>query len=362
MLKTSSRPTSESISSLDGIVATQPTPPPSPLPETVGPGRLPVAAPRWVELHDGSLVNLTGWSAEALLRLQVEQEPLFAKAILATAKGSLERPEITAKAYATVCTILEELGEAKSSPVQWKQLNRPNATVFSMGMDPRYSDFVLRLLDQQNRLGLSGRFFEVGFSAGSLLKRVAEAGYDVAGLEVVESLREQACRHLPVSQQSQLYVGDFLKTDFCELSGNCSLVYWNDVFEHVHPDEIKDYLNVIFQLLAPGGLLVTITPNWHMRPSDVTIDFCPPRSEPIGFHLKEYTLREQHQLLSEAGFCDIATPSFISMKKFYFAPQMHLTPLKLWLEPFLERLPYRAAVQFCRRFGLSCTIARKGST
>ena len=54
-------------------------------------------------------------------------------------------------------------------------------------------------------------------------------------------------------------------------------------------------------MLVPGGQLLTITPNWHVRPSDVTVAFCPPRTASAGLHLKEYTLREVSDLLPSPG-------------------------------------------------------------
>ena len=61
-------------------------------------------------------------------------------------------------------------------------------------------------------------------------------------------------------------------------------------------------------MLAPGGQLVTITPNWHGRPSDVTAAICPPRTDAEGLHLKEYTLVEVSEMLRRAGFTRLATP------------------------------------------------------
>ena len=80
--------------------------------------------------------------------------------------------------------------------------------------------------------------------------------------------------------------------DVDSLAGRPTLIYWNDVFEHIPPDEIGDYLSHIHRLLAPGGTLVTITPHWLLRPMDVTGDFCPPRTVARGLHLKEYRLAE----------------------------------------------------------------------
>ena len=86
------------------------------------------------------------------------------------------------------------------------------------------------------------------------------------------------------------------------------------------------------------SVLVTITPNWHMRPSDVTVKFCPPRTEAVGFHLKEYKLAEICELTHAAGFRAIRAPAFISRRRIYDLRWASFTRAKKRLEPLLERL------------------------
>jgi hypothetical protein len=136
------------------------------------------------------------------------------------------------------------------------------------------------------------------------------------------------------------------------------VVYWNDVFEHIAPDEIGDYLRRIHAMLVPGGELITVTPNWHMRPSDVTAVVCGPRAEAAGLHLKEYTLREATALLREAGFRRVAVPLAVTKRRILLCGS-GLAGLKRLVENGLEWLPYRLARLLCRGLGLSTTIAVK---
>lgn len=305
-----------------------------------------------VELVNGDRCDISKSTAKQLLELQCDQEVAFAKTIVASPKDSAERQEVIATAYSTICSILERMGQICAAE------SKSEATHdFVMGLDPRYTDLILRLLKQQAARGINGGFFELGFSSGVLLQQVASAGFRVGGLEVVEALVEQAKSRLDSQHHSQLLHGDFRKQDLSGHVGQYSVVYWNDVFEHIPTDEIEDYLVVIRTLLKPGGKLVTITPNWHMRPSDVTVQFAPPRTEAIGFHLKEYTLGEIVGMLDAAGFRSVQVPSLISRNRIYFNPAVSLTRLKTLVEPVLERLPYSWAVQVCRRLGYNCTIA-----
>ena len=190
------------------------------------------------------------------------------------------------------------------------------------------------------------------------MNRVGEWGFAAAGIEVSPTMHEQACRHVGPSANVRLHLGDFLRDDFAAEGAPYTLVYWNDVFEHIPPDELPDFLRKIHHLLAPGGQLVTITPNWHTRPWDITGTLYPARTEAAGLHLKEYTLREVTRLLGEAGFARVATPLVVTPGRALLCGR-GLVGLKRLGEPCLEFLPVRAAHLLCRGFGLSETIATK---
>ena len=167
-----------------------------------------------------------------------------------------------------------------------------------------------------------------------------------------------ALRLLGEGHRDRLYLGDFLGLDPSVSENPWSLVYWNDVFEHIAPDEISDWLKRIHHMLVPGGQLVTITPNWHVRPADATMAFHPPRTKAAGLHLKEYTLGEVTRLLRQAGFKHVATPLAVSSRQIVLCLN-GLLGLKCLFEPALEWLPFPLAKLACRGLGLSCTIATK---
>lgn len=303
--------------------------------------------PLMVTLVDGQSMDISGLSSSELDALQWEQERGYAEQIKQSTKGSPERAQVIRQGYETVCSILA-FASAKQGDDD-----------FVMGMDDRYTELVLAELGELQDKGIRGGLFEVGFGSGTLLQAASEFGYRVGGLEVASQLLEDAKARLPESDHGSLCLGDFRTSEkVAAMEGHFSLVYWNDVFEHVPVDEIDEYLERIYSLLVPGGRLITITPNWHMRPMDVTSAHLSPRSTAVGFHLKEYKLSEVVELLRKAGFDQVETPAFIGKRKIYRTlPDM--TAVKAVLEPALEWLPYRAAVQACRRFGFCMTIATK---
>ena len=298
-----------------------------------------------VILADGATQDLSTLGVDQLVALQWEQEQAFARRILAAPKGSRQRAETTRRAYDTVTKVLAAKSGTSGGPL-------------AMGLHPRHQRLVVQLLARQRSRGIRPSFFEIGYGCGLLLKRVSEYGFPVAGIEVSAAVREQARRLLGPGHQAQVYLGDFLRDRFVEPGARYSLVYWNDVFEHVPPDEIGDYLKKIYELLVPGGRLVTITPNWHVRPWDVTGAFRPPRTEAAGLHLKEYTLCEVSRQLRDAGFGRVATPLVVTPGRIVLGGG-GLAGVKRLLEPLLELVPFALAKLLCRGLALNCTIAAK---
>lgn len=299
-----------------------------------------------VMLANGHTASLDGMSRQALHELQWEQEQKFARAIMAYPKGSPERGLIIGQAYDTICTIL--VAQASDS-------GRP----LVMGLDSRYVRLVLRLLREQSKQGQSQpRLFEVGYGSGALIAEARGQGFAVGGIEVSAIMREQALERVGQRDAASLLLGDLRSVKAESLGSRPTLVYWNDVLEHIPPDEIGEYLASIYELLAPGGLLVTITPNWLLRPSDVSGDFCPRRTEARGLHLKEYRLAEVSRLLRATGFRRIATPLFATHGRLVACGGGGRL-VKQWVEPWLDRLPVRAAHLLCRGLAMSCTMARK---
>jgi SAM-dependent methyltransferase len=301
-----------------------------------------------VTLADGSVLPLAGLSREDLLTLQWQQEQQFATQILAAPKGSPDRAEVLRHTYDTVTQLFAAAQGFLEEPLR-------------MGLHPRQERLVLETLKRQRRRKMEPRFFEIGYSSGVLLERVARAGFPMAGIEVSEAMRRQAVQRLGPEHAPQLYLGDFLRAEMLQTAGPFTLVYWNDVFEHVPPDEILDYLRRIHEILVPGGQLITITPNWHLRPSDVTRAFHPPRTTAAGVHLKEYTLREVTSLLRQAGFSRVATPLVVLPRRMVLCGD-GLAGLKRAAERGLETLPYALTSLFCRGAALSTTIATKDRT
>jgi SAM-dependent methyltransferase len=126
-------------------------------------------------------------------------------------------------------------------------------------------------------------------------------------------------------------------TDIPVPAGSVSVAYSYQLMEHIHPEDALEQLRNIYQVLAPGGVYICVTPNRLAGPHDVSRYF---DTVAKGFHLREYTLTELEALFRGSGFRDVRVQAgggghFVSLP---------LLPVR-WLESALGALP----ASVCRR-------------
>jgi len=84
--------------------------------------------------------------------------------------------------------------------------------------------------------------------------------------------------------------------------GSVDVVYSDQLLEHLHPDDVANHLRNVRDALRSDGVYVCITPNRLTGPHDVSRHFDDVAS---GFHLREYSARDLHNLLFGAGFSQV---------------------------------------------------------
>src|SRR5262249_47262909 len=90
--------------------------------------------------------------------------------------------------------------------------------------------------------------------------------------------------------------------------GQFDLILNQDFIEHIHPDETDEVVSAAFELLRPGGYLVTDTPSRISGPHDVSRYFLERGTPAAGFHLREFSVSELAALYKRHGFEDIRAP------------------------------------------------------
>lgn len=302
-----------------------------------------------VTLSDGRAYSLAGLDEDALLRLQWDQEQAFASAIMAAPPVSRERQATVAAAYDLLGAVMSARAQRSGQDIDRVEL----------GSSAAYADYVVDLLERQKRSRFAEPLlFEVGYGSGILISEVEKRGFAIGGIEISSTLHDQAVKFVKPRSAPNLLVGNVLDLEVADLTPRPSMIYWNDVMEHIAPDEILLYLRRLHDLLAPGGALVTVTPNWLMRPSDITANFHAPRTQSRGLHLKEYRLGEVVRLLKRAGFARVSGP-LCAVRGRLVASRFSMMTLKTTVEPVLDRMPLKVTRKWCTRLALACSVAYK---
>jgi SAM-dependent methyltransferase len=92
---------------------------------------------------------------------------------------------------------------------------------------------------------------------------------------------------------------ELVLSDGVSIPVEATLIFSNQLMEHLHPDDAREQLENVFKALLPGGRYLCITPNRLNGPHDVSrgVD-----AVARGFHLHEYTYVELDRLFKDVGF------------------------------------------------------------
>ena len=142
-------------------------------------------------------------------------------------------------------------------------------------------------------LGPDSIFMEIGPGDCKLSFEMCKYAEKVYAVDV----SEEVTNYCQVPDNFELILSDGSSIDIP--SESIDLAYSNQLMEHLHPDDALVQLRGIFRSLSIGGVYYCVTPHRFGGPSDVSRFF---DKEAKGFHLKEYTLAEIHNIFRESGF------------------------------------------------------------
>lgn len=180
-------------------------------------------------------------------------------------------------------------------PVDYRPHRRPRKMGESRSARPLFARLLGRPCNE--RRGTlpwhgSGRLLDFGCGGGSFLKRMADRGWQVIGLDAAVG----AVRRIQEDLGLQALVGSLPHADLRPCSFDV-VTMWHSL-EHVH--DPLSILREAYRLLVPGGRLVVATPNIESLPyywfgqSWFGLDL--PR------HLTHFTPRTLASMLQTAGF------------------------------------------------------------
>ena len=141
------------------------------------------------------------------------------------------------------------------------------------------------------------RILDAGCGNGSCTARLAEAGFEVWGVDISERAIEYAKERYPqavfccASLEEQLPFED----------GTFDAVYAGDVIEHIY--DTRRMIAELCRVLRPGGMLFISTP-YHGLLKNLSIALLnfEKHFDPTGTHIRFFTKRSLKKLLLEGGF------------------------------------------------------------
>jgi hypothetical protein len=154
----------------------------------------------------------------------------------------------------------------------------------------------------------SAVFMEIGAGNCLLSLKISENVQKVIAYEVADTV--PYVERKPKNFNLKVFDG----LDFVEEEDSVDIIYSNDVFEHLHCEDISHHLCQYHNILKIRGKLVIVTPHALTGPHDISRNFS---KKPEGFHMKEYTYKEMKKILSTHRFAKIR--ALLGNKKFgYF--------------------------------------------
>jgi SAM-dependent methyltransferase len=168
---------------------------------------------------------------------------------------------------------------------------RETAEVRARGVDEQMK-FLRRFLRPD------ATFAEIGPGDCALALRVAPMVRHVSAIDVSSEITSR----IEAPDNFRLTLSDGVSVPLP--AGSVSLIYSNQLMEHLHPDDARDQLHNIYRALADGGVYVCLTPNRWTGPHDISAHF---DEVAKGFHLKEYSHGEIVALFEQVGFSKVQT-------------------------------------------------------
>lgn len=137
---------------------------------------------------------------------------------------------------------------------------------YEYSAEPRKLAHRLNLAEIEKHVPV-GKFLSVGFGNGFDLEVALKRGWEAEGFDMDEEFNRKIAEKFKIP----IYGGDLIELPLKKESYNC--IYLNHVLEH--PKNPGEYLEKIYSLLSPGGVLYIACPNINSLSSNFknVIDF-----------------------------------------------------------------------------------------
>lgn len=184
-----------------------------------------------------------------------------------------------------------------------------------MGHAPADLHFIEGFLAQYgNHRDGTTRILEIGCGGGDLLYDLAAHGnHNLTGIDIAPAAIRQARAKTAAFRGDITLVCAPSLDDFGRDAtiGQFDVIIHSHVIEHIIPSVRPIFLENARQLLTADGHMLVITPSALTGPHDNTRLFSVHGTQPLGFHMEEFTLSQLRNVLSHAGFGHFMTTAVL---------------------------------------------------
>ena len=188
--------------------------------------------------------------------------------------------------------------------------------VYDRNIKPKtnYPSLLAKEIFRRFNLSKGDSFLEIGCGNGDLLNEFAMLGLRVSGTDLLES----AANDYP---ELTLKKNNIEKEPLPFDDNSFNVVFSKSVVEHIYNPEF--FFNESLRVLKPGGILITLTPDWEVQTKKFFDDWT---------HKTPFTIVTMERLYSLAGFDSLKIEYFkhlpiLFKNKFLFRISNFLAPL-----------------------------------
>lgn len=173
-------------------------------------------------------------------------------------------------------------------------------------------------------------FLEIGPGDCSLSLEIAKVAKKVYAVDV----SDEVTKDLDLPPNFELVISNGCSV--CVPENSVDVAYSHQMMEHLHPEDAFEQLQNLYKVLRPGGVYVCITPNRLSGPHDTSMFF---DDIATGWHLKEYTVGELHDLFHAVGFSKVSYFKIRNNRQIELPLNVLILTLIKLCEGTLEALP-----------------------
>lgn len=155
-----------------------------------------------------------------------------------------------------------------------------------------YPDKLAQYLFHMFDMNENMQFLEAGCGRGDFLKGFQKLGINVQGMDISEEAIE-------LNPKIDIAIADIEKDGLPYADNTFDVVYSKSLLEHFYHPEI--YIKEAYRILKPGGLLLTLVPDWEVNYKTYFDDYT---------HRTPFTKISLNDIYKIHGFCDVNVIKF----------------------------------------------------